>query len=107
MSKRAILVIIAGFGCIFVSFAVRYAYGLLLPYMLPALGVTKAQAGTIYSSYFFTYMVFSPILGILIDRFDAKLILTLFIGLLGFGTFLMAFATTLPQACIFFRPSPA
>ena len=102
MKKQAILVIIAGFCCIFVSFAVRYAYGLLLPYMIPALGVTKAQAGTIYSSYFMAYMVFSPILGILIDRFDAKVLLTVFIGLLGLGTFLMAFATTLSQACLFF-----
>jgi len=102
MSKGAFVVIVAGFCSIFVSFAVRYAYGLLLPYMLPDLGITKAQAGTIYSAYFLTYMIFSPILGLLVDRFDARLILTLFIGLLGLGTLLMAFATNLFFAVLFF-----
>lgn len=102
MSKRAVAVIIAGFCCIFVSFAVRYAYGLLLPHMLPDLDITKAQAGTIYSAYFIAYMVFSPILGLLVDRFDARMILTVFIGLLGLGTLLMAFATNLLLASLFF-----
>lgn len=102
MSKGAFVVIVAGFCSIFVSFAVRYAYGLLLPYMLPDLGITKAQAGTIYSAYFMAYMIFSPILGLLVDRFDARMILTLFIGLLGLGTLLMAFATNLFFAVLFF-----
>ena len=102
MSKRAIVVIFACFCCIFISFAVRYAYGLLLPYMLPDLDITKAQAGTIYSAYFFAYMLFSPILGVLVDRFDARLILTLFIGLLGLGTLLMAFADSLLLASLSF-----
>lgn len=102
MSKRTVAVIVAGFCCIFVSFAVRYAYGLLLPHMLPDLDITKAQAGTIYSAYFIAYMVFSPILGLLVDRFDARMILTVFIGLLGLGTLLMAFATNLLFASLFF-----
>ena len=43
MSKRAVDVIIAGFCCIFVSFAVRYAYGLLLPHMMPDLDINKIE----------------------------------------------------------------
>jgi hypothetical protein len=37
---------IAGFFTVFIAFAVRYAYGLLLPEMIPALAISKTQAGT-------------------------------------------------------------
>ena len=102
MRKQAVAVVIAGFFSIFISFAVRYTYGLLLPYMLPALDITKAQAGVIYSSYFITYLIFSPLLGILVDRYDPKIILTLFIGVLGLGTLMMSFSTSLLSASLFF-----
>ena len=90
MSKRALAILIAGFLTIFSHYAVRYSYGLLLPEMLPSLGVSMMQAGIIYSSFFIAYTVFSPVLGLLIDRFDARIILTSFIVI--FSLYLRALA---------------
>ena len=70
MSKRAVAIIIAGFFTVFIAFAVRYAYGLLLPHMIPSLAMSKAGAGIIYSSYFIAYTIFAPVLGLLVDRSD-------------------------------------
>ena len=72
MRPRLIGIIIAGFSTIFVAFAIRYSYGLLLPEMLSGLSISKTEAGIIYSSYFLTYTLFSPLLGLLVDRFDAR-----------------------------------
>jgi len=58
LSKRAIAIIIAGFFTVLVAFAIRYAYGLLLPHMLPSLGISKTEAGIIFSSYFIAYTLF-------------------------------------------------
>ena len=63
MSKRAYGVLTASFFTIFIAYAIRYGYGLLLPEMLPTLGISKTQAGIIYASYFFAYTIFSPISG--------------------------------------------
>jgi len=102
MRPRLIGIIIAGFSTIFVAFAIRYSYGLLLPEMLSGLSISKTEAGIIYSSYFLTYTLFSPVLGLLVDRFDARTILTAFVVLLGMGAYLMSFSTTAIQASIFF-----
>lgn len=102
MSKRAIAIIIAGFFTLFVAFAIRYAYGLLLPYMLSSLNISKTGAGVIYSSYFIAYTVFSPLLGLFVDRSDARSLLTGFVILLGMGAYLMSFITSTVQACFFF-----
>jgi OFA family oxalate/formate antiporter-like MFS transporter len=102
MSKRAVAIIIAGFLTLFASFAIRYGYGLLLPQMLPSLAISKTEAGIIYSSYFIAYTVFSPILGLLVDRSDARLLLTFFVALLGIGALLMSFASSVINASLFF-----
>ena len=102
MSKRAYGVLIAGFFTIFIAYAIRYGYGLLLPEMLPTLGITKTQAGIIYASYFLAYTVFSPILGLISDRYDMRRLLTAFTLLLGVGALFMAFAKTVVGASIFF-----
>jgi MFS family permease len=102
MSKRAIGIIISGFFTLFVSFAIRYAYGLLLPYMLPSLAISKTGAGIIYSSYFIAYTVFSPVLGLMTDRYDAKVLLSLFVAILGIGAYLMSFSSTVIHASLFF-----
>lgn len=70
--------------------------------MLSSLSITKAQAGVIYSSYFVTYTVFSPILGLLSDRYDIRIILAVFVALMGGGAFLMAYSTSELQASLFF-----
>jgi sugar phosphate permease len=102
MTKRTIAIIIAGFFTVFIAFAVRYAYGLLLPEMLPALAISKTQAGVVYSSYFIAYTVFSPILGLLADRYDTRFILTFFVGILGLGAFLMSYSSSVSNASFFF-----
>ncbi|MBN1104848.1 MAG: MFS transporter [Deltaproteobacteria bacterium] len=102
MGRRAVAVIIAGFSTVFVAFAIRYGYGLLLPEMLSSLSISKAEAGVIYSSYFFTATLFSPVLGLLVDRWDARAILTVFVAILGMGACLMSFSATVLQASLFF-----
>lgn len=102
MSKRAVAVIVAGFFTVFIAFAIRYAYGILLPQMLPTLGTSKAGAGVIYSSYFLAYTIFSPIIGALVDKWDARKLLTLFVLLLGLGAVLMSTTQSVIQAVLFF-----
>jgi MFS family permease len=102
MGHRVLAVIIAGFSTVLVAFAIRYSYGLLLPEMLSTLAISKTGAGIIYSSYFLSYTLCSPVLGLLVDRSDARGILTIFVTLLGVGAYLMSFSTTVIQASIFF-----
>jgi MFS family permease len=102
MGYRVLAVIVAGFSTVFVAFGIRYSYGLLLPQMLSDLAISKTEAGVIYSSYFFTYTVCSPFLGLLADRLDVRAILTIFVAVLGMGAYLMSFPTTVIQASIFF-----
>ena len=102
MSKRAVVIIFAGFLTVFIAYAVRYAYGMLLPEMLQALSISKAQAGMVYSSYFIAYTICSPILGLLADRYNVRAILTLFVVLLGTGAFLMSYSSSVLSASLYF-----
>lgn len=102
MTKRAYAVIVAGFFTVSIAFSIRYGYGLLLPEMLPDLGITKTQAGAIFAAYFVLYTLATPILGALTDRFNYRLILTLFTTVLACGAILMAFAHSLWTASLFF-----
>ena len=102
MSKRAIAVVAAGFLTLSIAFAIRYSYGLILPYMLTTLAISKTQAGVIFSSYFLTATLLSPLFGFLSDRFDTRIILSLFVAILGVGTLLMSLTTSVLQASIFF-----
>jgi predicted MFS family arabinose efflux permease len=101
MGRRVVAIIIAGFCTVFVAFSIRYGYGLLLPEMLSSLSISKTGAGVIYSSYFLTATLFSPALGLLVDRWDARVILTVFVALLGMGAYLMSFSATVLQAASF------
>lgn len=102
MGHRVVAIIFAGFSTIFVAFGIRYSYGLLLPEMLSALAISKTGAGIIYSSYFLTAAICAPVLGLLVDRTDARVLLTIFIVLLGIGAYLMSFSTGVIQASFFF-----
>jgi OFA family oxalate/formate antiporter-like MFS transporter len=102
MNKRALVVLAACFLTIFTAYATRYGYGILLPEMLSPLDITKTEAGVIYASFFIAYTVTSPVLGFLGDRYDARLVISSFIAVLGAGTFLMAYASSLAQASLFF-----
>ncbi len=102
MSKRAIGVFIACFLTILAAYSIRYSYGTLLPEMLPALDITKAQAGVIYASYFVAYTLLSPLMGMLSDRYDMRLIISIFVAIMGIGAFLMQYSTSILQSSIFF-----
>jgi MFS family permease len=75
---------------------------MLLPEMLPALAISKTEAGVIFSSYFIAYTVLSPVLGLLADRYNVRVILALFSVILGAGAFLMAYSSSLVEASLFF-----
>ena len=102
MSRRAYAIIIASFFTVSIAYSIRYGYGMLLPEMLPSLGISKTQAGTIFGTYFVVYTIFTPILGTLSDLFNYRLLMTVFAGILGLGALLMAYITGFAQACLFF-----
>jgi MFS family permease len=102
MTKRAAGIVASGFLTVFIAFSIRYSYGLVLPYMMSTLAISKTEAGVIFSSYFITATIFSPLLGILADRFNSKTILTVFVSVLGVGTCLMSLSSSVVQASIFF-----
>jgi len=102
MGRRVLAVLVACFLTVFVSYSIRYGYGVFLPEMLPALGISKTGAGAIFSSYFIAYTVLSPILGLMGDRYDARVIISLFTAILGIGTFLMAYASSVAEASLYF-----
>lgn len=99
---RVAAIIIAGFSTIFAAFGIRYSYGILLPEMISSLSISNTEAGIIYSSYFLVYTLSSPVLGLMVDRTDARILLTVFVALLGTGACLMATASTVFQASLFF-----
>jgi len=100
MNKR--LVLTACFITVFVAYAVRYGYGILLPDMLNSLNITKTDAGIIFSSFFIAYTIGAPICGFIGDKYGSRWLLGSFITLLGIGAFLMSFANSLMQASLFF-----
>ncbi len=102
MTKQATAVLVAGFLTVSIAYAIRYSYGMLLPEMLPALKISKTQAGIIYASYFLAYTLCSPILGLLSDRYNVRILLTVFTGLLATGAGLMAVSSSVLAASICF-----
>jgi MFS family permease len=100
VNKR--LVLFACFLTVFVAYAVRYGYGILLPDMLGSLGITKTDAGIIFSSFLVAYTVFSPVCGFISDRYGSRWMLSTFVIAMGLGAFLMSRITTILQASLFF-----
>ena len=66
------------FATVFMHYSIRMGYGILMPEMILSLKITKAQAGTIASSFFLAYGIFSPLLGFMADRFNVRLLLAIF-----------------------------
>lgn len=102
LKKRSLIIIAAGFLTTFIAYSVRYAYGMLLPEMLPDLGITKTEAGAIMTTYFLVYTLCTPLLGALSDLYSYRLLVTVFVTILGTGALLMAFADSFVKATIFF-----
>ena len=100
MNKRLILT--ACFLTVFIAYAVRYGYGILLPEMLNSLNITKTDAGIIFSSFFIAYTIASPVCGYISDRYGSRWLLASFTIAIGIGAFLMSQASTILQASLFF-----
>ena len=102
VKNRALIIIAAGFLTAFIAYSVRYAYGMLLPEMLPDLGITKTEAGAILTTYFLVYTICTPLLGALSDRYSYRMLVTVFVAILGTGAMLMSIADSFTEAAIFF-----
>lgn len=102
MPMKKYYVLAACFITVFVAYAIRYSYGVLLPKMLLSLDVTKTEAGVISAAFFVAYTVFSPVLGLVGDRYDSRWLISVFVGLLGAGALLMSFSTSVLKASVFF-----
>jgi MFS transporter, OFA family, oxalate/formate antiporter len=100
VNKRFVL--FACFLTVFVAYAVRYGYGILLPDMLDSLDITKTDAGVIFSSFLIAYTIFSPVCGFISDRYGSRWMLSTFVVAMGLGAFLMSRVTTILQASLFF-----
>jgi len=96
------VILLASFATVFMHYSIRLGYGILMPEMILSLKITKAQAGTIASSFYLAYGIFSPIMGFMADRVNVRLLLAIFPCILAAGTYLMGKPQTLSQACLSF-----
>ena len=87
---------------LFVNYSARLGYGVVLPEMIRTLGFGRTAGGSIYNSYLFAYIVFSPFTGYLTDRVGARRVITICLLILGVGVFLMGTVHALWSACIIY-----
>lgn len=105
MQKRfhwAWIILIVSFLNTFISYGIRLGYGVLMPEMIQAIGISRTQAGMIFNAYILGYVIFSPLTGRLTDRYGARRIITIFSALLGVGTILMGTVNQFETAALFF-----
>lgn len=90
------------FVTLFINYSIRIgAYSVLLPEMVKDLRLHMAQAGMIRAAYFLTYILFSPLMGWLMDRLGGRFVISSFCFFLGAGTILMGFSSDLLTGIIF------
>lgn len=89
------VVLAACFVDLFVNYSARLGYGVVLPEMIRDLGFTRTDAGSIYNSYLFTYILLTPLAGHLTDRLGARLVITVCSLVLGIGLLAMGRADSL------------
>jgi sugar phosphate permease len=90
------------FITLFVNYSIRIgAYSVLLPKMIQDLGINMTQAGMIRAGYFLTYILFSPLMGWLMDRVGGRFVVSFFCLFLGVGTLLMGQTSNLTTAILY------
>ncbi len=87
---------------LFVNYSVRLGYGVVLPEMIRTLDFGRADAGTIYNAYFFTYIAVAPLTGYLTDRLGARRVISVCLLVLGIAVVLMGTVRSLGSASLFF-----
>lgn len=95
-------VLAGAFSVLVVSYALRYGYGVVAPPMALDLALTNEQVGSIVTSYFVAYAVFTPLAGFLADKFGFKRTVALFTAVMGVGSALMSTSTSFEQCIAFF-----
>ncbi|MCF8034311.1 MAG: MFS transporter [Desulfarculaceae bacterium] len=83
---------------LFINFSARLGFGVVLPSMLEPLDISRTGGGTIYNAYLFVYLIFTPVVGYLNDRFGGRIVVTLCALVLGLGLMGMGWATGLGWA---------
>jgi sugar phosphate permease len=87
---------------LFVNYSVRLGYGIVLPEMIRTLDLGRADAGTIYNAYLFTYIAIAPLTGYLTDRLGARRVISVCLLVLGISVVLMGTVRSLWSASFFF-----
>ncbi len=97
------IILTVGFITLLVAYGIRIgAYSVLLPEMIRDLHLTKAEAGMIKSAFGISYLIFSPLMGLLTDLIGARKVISFFCLFLGGGSFLMGYAESFIASSIFF-----
>ena len=89
------IVLATCFVNLFINHSVRLGYGVVLPEMIRTLRFGRTAGGSIYNSYFLSYIALTPLTGYLTDRLGARPVITCCCLILGIGAFLMGTITTL------------
>ena len=87
---------------LFINYSIRLGYGVILPEMIRSLNFSRTAGGSIYNAYLFSYIVLTPIAGFLTDKLGARRVIACCSLILGIGVLLMARASTLWEACVFY-----
>ncbi|MBW2153310.1 MAG: MFS transporter [Deltaproteobacteria bacterium] len=87
---------------LFINYSARLGYAVILPEMIKNLSFERADAGSIYNAYLFTYIIITPFTGYLTDRFGARLVITCCALILGLGGLFMGTASGLLTACLYY-----
>jgi sugar phosphate permease len=95
----AFLVLALCFVAVFISYAVRLGYGVVLPEMIRTLGFSRTDGGSIYNAYLLTYVTLAPLTGYLTDRLGARRVITVGLLLLGAGVIALGRSENLGSAC--------
>lgn len=85
---------------VFINYSVRLGYGVVLPEMIRDMNLGRADGGTIYNAYLFTYILVTPFTGYLTDRLGARRVISVCCLFLAAGVGLMGIADTLLSACV-------
>jgi len=87
---------------LFINYSVRLGYSVVLPEMIRDLGFNRTAGGSIFNAYLFSYIILTPLTGILTDRLGARRVITACAFILGVGILLMGTAKSLWTACVFY-----
>jgi MFS family permease len=87
---------------LFVNYAVRLGYGVVLPEMIRDLEFSRTAGGMIFNSYLFIYITLTPLAGLLTDRLGARPVMTVCAAVLGVGVLSMGTARSASEAAAAF-----